>query len=144
MTDSVATKHAKDTKALAITEAAVYDKCEAAVEPVDASRPFTHEGTAARKRAYREGRLVSARQAEIAKVKADAAAEAKRIAEAEAVAVPAPESPQAASETTEPVVDADEVEVDEADAETTDDEPVPNDAEPTPTDDTEVESELME
>lgn len=65
-----------DQAALAKKETARYDACKNAVEPIDAARPTTHEGTQARAKAYRSGRLRSQKQEDIRtdKIKAEQAA----------------------------------------------------------------------
>ena len=74
----------------ATAEAAKFDACENAIEEPNAGVPQTHEGTQARKRAYREGRLISRRQADNRTAKADLAeklAEEAAADEAKAAAV---------------------------------------------------------
>ena len=76
----------------ATAEAAKFDACENAIEEPNAGVPQTHEGTQARKRAYREGRLISRRQADNRDAKAALAeklAEEHAANEAKAAAVQA-------------------------------------------------------
>lgn len=107
-----------DQAALAEKEKAAYDSCENAVE-TSGDRPQTHEGTQARSRAYRSGRLRSEKQEarrleklEAAeKIAADQKAHDERVAAASRIAAAAP-----AAVTPEPDVVPDDV--DDADAET--------------------------